>query len=171
MDWLKRTFGWSISRPSSIKPELQENEAERLKAFASLLTTEDFTNASVPGTNAPSANMQDPNSVYLVYAGKSGATGGVELDVFICKSGAASVFETVNAESQDKTDAKISEFGGVKAVMHKGNIVGDSGKFAGLNVMNDDLVFCLAIPDSPNATKQLTQLALLVLERFENLKL
>ena len=47
------------------------------------LTPADFQAAGVAGAGKPTANVQDAGAgAYCVYAGKSSATGGIELDVF-----------------------------------------------------------------------------------------
>src|SRR5215813_14095300 len=47
------------------------------------LTPADFQAAGVSGASKPTANVEDGGaSAYCVYAGKSSATGGIELDVF-----------------------------------------------------------------------------------------
>src|SRR5262249_57641265 len=55
----------------------------RSGASMCVLTPADFQGAGVPTAAKPTANVQDGGgSVYCVYAGKSAATGGIELDVF-----------------------------------------------------------------------------------------
>src|SRR5262249_60174538 len=47
------------------------------------LTPADFQSVGITTASKPTANVQDGGgSVYCVYAGKSSATGGIELDVF-----------------------------------------------------------------------------------------
>ena len=50
--------------------------------YCYLLTPADFTAAGVPNVGQLSTNEYD-NNFYCVYAGKSAATGGIELDAFI----------------------------------------------------------------------------------------
>ena len=51
--------------------------------LADLLGPGDFSAAGVPGAGTPTVNPGDPGSVFVVYAGKSGGTGGIEFDAVL----------------------------------------------------------------------------------------
>ncbi|MGI9427803.1 MAG: hypothetical protein ACR2NM_04040 [Bythopirellula sp.] len=175
MNWLKRLFGQSTTQSTDVRCEEPDDYearlASRVKAFSSLLTPSDFANVGITGTSDPHANMDGLNNAYMTYTGTSGYMGGVELDVFVCEGDADEVFGTVNAESTGGADVEISELDGVQAVMCTVDRVKGSGKGAIINAKRGDLVFCLSIPDSTTVAKQLSELAALVVERFENLDL
>ena len=52
--------------------------------LAALLCPDDFSAVGLAGAGAPTVNANGgPRTVYAVYAGRSAADGGIELDVFI----------------------------------------------------------------------------------------
>ena len=65
------------------------------------LTAADFKDAGVANADKPKANVQDGGaSAYCVYGGKSGATGGIELDVFYPAE--PDTFKTATGESRPR---------------------------------------------------------------------
>ena len=133
------------------------------------LTPADFQAAGVASASKPSANVQDGGaSVYCVYAGKSSATGGIELDVF--HPAGASV-----ADAQETLKLAIAEgASGMKPITIPGadeaqwSATAKSGgpAFASMAVRRGTLVFVIGVPTSAAAQTQLTKLAALVLQRF-----
>lgn len=133
------------------------------------LTAEDFTKAGVRGAGKPSANVQDRGaSVYCVYAGKSSATGGIELDVFYpageTQADAKETFATAIAEGGSAL--KPIAISGADEARWSAEAVSGGPKFATMTVRRGTLVFSLGIPTSAAAQKQLTDLATLVVQRF-----
>ena len=136
-----------------------------------VLTPADFSAAGVSGTSRPSANVDDGgNSVYCVYRGKSGATGGVELDVFDPAGTAATdveqTFKTVLA-SDPGARYESEAVPGSSESMYSVKIP-QSGHpdFAANAVRRGDLVFSISLPSGPNAQAQLLRLSRLVLQRL-----
>jgi len=129
----------------------------------------DFTTAGVANAAKPSANVQDGGtSAYCVYAGKSGATGGIELDVF-SPAGAspADIKETyrtaVGESSGGMAPIKIE---GADEATWSGHSVSGGPPFATIAVRRGDLVFVLSIPPGKDAQAQLTSLSGLILKRL-----
>jgi hypothetical protein len=134
-----------------------------------VLSPNDFAEAGVRNASKPSANVQDGGaSVYCGYAGKSAATGGIELDVF-SPAGASP------AEIKDTYQTAIGESSGVMAPIHiegadearwSAHAVSGGPPFATIAVRRGDLVFVLGIPAHKDAQTQLTSLSGLVLKRL-----
>lgn len=130
---------------------------------AALLTPDDFARVGVAGAGTPTANIAEPDSAFLVYAGKSGGKGGIELDVFVSDD-PESTFATVIGETPVPGRPAL----GVPAeqsLLFTGIDNNRGGKFAAILVRESRLVFCISLPNSRNAETQLTRLAKVVLER------
>jgi hypothetical protein len=133
------------------------------------LTPADFQSGGIRNVSKPTTNVQDGGaSVYCVYAGKSAATGGVELDVFNPAGGtvaeAKDTFQT--AISEGSSGMKPVTLAGADDARWSGNVVSGGPPFATMAVRRGTLVFTLGIPAGSAAQKQLTDLAVLVLGRF-----
>jgi hypothetical protein len=133
-----------------------------------LLGPGDFAAVGVGGTGKPTENNQDANDVYCVFAGKSGATGGVEFDAFLGASSADSPGTFIAA-----TEGIADSAGAGKAALPE---VDDArlqtdiaGGYAALVVSKGKVVFSLAIPTTSSAKDQLVALAKLVLARVASL--
>jgi hypothetical protein len=135
-----------------------------------VLTPADFAAAGVSGTSHPSANVDDGgNSVYCVYRGKSGATGGVELDVFYPAGAATDVeqtFKTVLASDPGAHYDPESVPGSSESMYSLKTPQSGHPDFAANAVRRGDLVFSVSLPSSPNAKAQLLRLSSIVLERL-----
>ena len=133
------------------------------------LAAGDFQAAGVQGATKPSANVQEGGaSTYCAYAGKSAATGGIELDVFYPAGANA-------AETKATYETAIGEGGSPLAALKlagsdearwSANAVSGGPPFATIAVRRGNLVFVLGIPTSKSAQAQLTKLAELVLKRL-----
>ena len=134
-----------------------------------VLGPNDFAEAGVKTAAKPSANVQDNGaSAYCVYAGKSAATGGIELDVFSpagsTLADAKETFKTAIGEaSAAMTPIRIE---GADEAVWSGRAVSGGPPFATITVRRGDLVFSLGIPASKDAQAQLTSLSGLVLKRL-----
>jgi hypothetical protein len=134
-----------------------------------VLSPTDFGEAGVPNASKPSANVQDGGaSAYCVYAGKSAATGGIELDVF-SPAGASpaevkNTYQTAIGESSSgMTPIRIE---GADEARWSAHAVSGGPPFATIAVRRGDLVFVLGIPANKDAQAQLTSLIGLVLKRL-----
>ena len=135
--------------------------------LSKILLPEDFAAVGLSGAGAPDVNSDEPGCAYLVYAGNSGATGGIEFDVFFSDDPEA-VFATVTAESQHARPVSCAqEVGADDALLETGRNNGRGGKWAGIDVKKGRLVFAISLPDSPQAESQLIALAKLVLARTQ----
>ena len=126
----------------------------------SLLSPADISAAGIQGAGAPSDNPDD-TSHYCVYAGTSGATGGIEFDVFPN----ASV-----ADAQATYATAAGEGGGGAGQPAAGATFDQSSysvqdKAAFLAVRQGRLVFALSAPDGPATQAALVALAYLVVQR------
>jgi hypothetical protein len=126
-----------------------------------LLTPADWTAAGLSGATAPSVDSDEPGSAYCTYGSASGATGGLELDVFVGPTidDASLTYATINESIPTPTAPDLS--GVDQAAMNTnmepgfGAIVARAGK----------LVVSVSLPTSANAGNQLTALTALVFSR------
>jgi hypothetical protein len=134
------------------------------------LTAADFKAAGVAGAAAkPTANIQDAGAgVSCVYAGKSAATGGIELDVFNpAGSNRDEVMVSyVNALGEAGAAGKPIKLAGADEARWAPDAVSGGPAYALIGVRRGTLIFVLGIPTSKNAQAQLTKLATLVLARL-----
>lgn len=131
--------------------------------LCALLTPADFQAAGVTGAKMPTRNGEG-NEAYCVYAGKSAATGGIELDVFI-------------APDLNEAKATYNEMRGGpgKAAQVPGAdqaevaLVKGTPSFTAISVRRGKLSFGLGIPASEKSEAAATTLAKLALKRAESL--
>lgn len=143
--------------------------APKSGALMCALTPEDFAIAGVRNAAKPSANVQDGGaSVYCVYAGKSSATGGIELDVFYpAGSTSADVAETfANATSELGSRLQSIAIAGADEARWSASAVSGGPPFATVTVRRGNLVFSLGLPANARAQTQIKILAETVLKRF-----
>jgi hypothetical protein len=136
-----------------------------------VLTPADFAAAGIAGTTKPSVNVDDGgNSAYCVYRGKSGAMGGVELDVFYPAGAAATdveqTFKTVLASDPGARYDPESIPGSSESVYSLRVPQSGHPDFAANAVRRGDLVFSISLPASAKAKAQLEGLSKLVLQRL-----
>jgi hypothetical protein len=128
-----------------------------------LLSPSDFQAAGVTGAKAPTRNGTG-NDAYCVYAGKSSATGGIELDVFIApdeKEAKATYAEVRGAPGKAAAlagadQAEVSQLRGPPA-------------YTAISVRKGRLVFGLGVPATAKSQEAVLALARLVLQRGEAL--
>lgn len=126
-----------------------------------LLTLADFATHGVDGAEAPTDNP-DGTSHYCVYAGTSGATGGIEFDVFphADVASATETYDTVIGEGASGAPPTGASFAASSFAI--------SGDTAYLAVRQGKLVFALAVPNDSNTEAGLVALAKLVVQRAGN---
>lgn len=135
-----------------------------------LLGPGDFANAGVSGAAGPSENNQPPSAYYCVYRGKSSATGGIELDVFLSDTAADAhgVFPEMFGEYLATNVKTVTIPGADEAQMVLPTFEGSTDP-ALIGVRKGKLTFGLgmgtAFANAQHAGEQLQQLALLVLQR------
>src|SRR5262249_34202399 len=116
------------------------------------LTPADLKAAGLqPDAKGPSVNVPEPTSAYCVYAGKSGATGGIELDVFAAGPDAVDTVKTILSESGPMKPAGLP---GVDESLIDTEAVSGGPKFASLVVRRGGLVFSLSLLSGPKAKDQ-----------------
>jgi hypothetical protein len=123
-----------------------------------LLKPADFTQVGVRGAGPPHINP----AYYCVYAGQSGATGGIELDVFVDPNpGEAAATYGRGRQELDQVAAAPANLPGID----QGEIFGRSGVPSSLIARRGTFTFVITIPGSDNAPEQLLRLGRLVLKR------
>ena len=128
-----------------------------------LLTPADFQAAGVSGAKAPTRNGTG-NDAYCVYAGKSSATGGIEVDVFV-------------APDSNEAKATYTEARGApgKAASLPGVDQAEMSQLPGppmvtiLTVRKGKLVFGIGVPATAKSQDAVLSLARLVLQRGDAL--
>jgi hypothetical protein len=133
------------------------------------LTPADFQAVGVIGAGKPKANVQDAGAgTSCVYAGKSSATGGIELDVFYPAGVTTDEVRVtyINAIQEGGDLLKPIKVDGADEARWAPAAVSGGPPFATMAVRRGQLVFILGIPSSKNAQTQLTKLAGQVLKRF-----
>jgi hypothetical protein len=124
--------------------------------------------AAAPAGIPPKSGAQMCALTYCVYAGKSAATGGIELDVFypagVTPADIKETFETAIGEAS--STLKPLKLPGADAAQWSPTAKSGGPAFATVAVRRASLVFTLGIPASKDAETQLSKLATLLLQRF-----
>lgn len=133
-----------------------------------LLTVDDWTAAGLTGARAPSIDDDGPGtgSAYCTYGSDSGATGGLELDVFVGPTvdDASLTYATITQSIPTPVPPNLS---GVDQAAINTNI--EPG-FGAIVVRAGKLVVTVSLPTSNQAETQLTSLTALVLSRASSLE-
>lgn len=131
----------------------------------------DFTAAAVQVSGAPSSRSGGPGSAYCVYAGRSGATGGVEFDAFVDADAttAATTYATVTAGRGSADDPMLAGELGVDEARLVPATQTDP-EYAFLAARAGRFSFMIAVPVSREADQQLKAIAGLVLLRAGGLR-
>jgi hypothetical protein len=133
-----------------------------------LLTPADWTAAGLSGARAPTIDDDGPGtgSAYCTYGTNSGATGGLELDVFVGATvdDASYTYATINESIPTPTVPNLS--GVDQAAMNTNMEPG----FGAIVARADKLVVTVTLPTSASAADQLTSLTALVLSRASALQ-
>ena len=133
-----------------------------LTNLCALLGPGDFAAAGISGAGSPTENSDGPGSAYCIFAGQSGATGGLELDVFVDAASAADTFDTIVSES-GTTMNPITVAGVVdEAVATDGD---STSGYAAIAVRSGALVFSISGPAGAGMSAKLAALAGVVLAR------
>jgi hypothetical protein len=127
--------------------------------FCGLLGPGDFLAVGVSGAHTPTKNSDGTADAYCVYAGVSGATGGVEFDIF--------TGDPVSSYQQIVSNAALiaDTTGDLPGVDNVGMVTSGPGNMAAIGVQKGRMTFDIDIPAGPKARAQLIALAKLVLER------
>jgi hypothetical protein len=127
--------------------------------FCGLLGPGDFAAVGVSGARTPTKNSDGPADAYCVYSGISGATGGIEFDIFIGDPVAS--YQQIVANGALIADT-TGDLPGVDAV---GTVMNGPGNMAAIGARKGAMAFDIDVPTGPKARAQLIALAKLVLER------
>lgn len=127
--------------------------------FCGLLGPGDFAAVGVSGARTPTKNSDGPADAYCVYSGISGATGGIEFDIFI--GDPVSSYQQIVANGALIADTT----GDLPGVDNVGTVMNGPGNMAAIGVQKGAMTFDIDVPTGPKAREQLIALAKLVLER------
>lgn len=128
-----------------------------------VLTPADFKAVGITNAEKAKANVSDEGaSAYCVYAGKSGATGGLELDVF--DPAEADTWNVAAGETTAKW--KTIKLGNAKTAKWAPDATSGGPEFAVLMAQRGSIVFVLGIPAHKDAEQRLVKLGGLVLDRL-----
>jgi hypothetical protein len=124
----------------------------------SLVSPTDFATVGVDGAGAPT-DAPEASTHYCVYSGTSGATGGIEFDVFpeADIDAAKATYQTVIGEGSSGAPPTGGTFDEASFAI--------DGDTAYLAVRQGRLVFALAVPNDINTEAGLVALANLIIER------
>jgi hypothetical protein len=152
-------------------PVRAANVPPRSGAQMCVLSPADFrTFGTVVFSNPVVHVEQDGENVYCVYRGKSGATGGVELDVFYpagaTRSDVAQTFKTVMSEDPGAQYQPESVPGADESMISLNVPSPGYFPFAANDVRRGNLVFTISLPSSPLAKTELLRLSEIVLARL-----
>jgi hypothetical protein len=131
------------------------------------LTVADFQGVGIGNASKPDANVDDGGaSAYCVYAGKSGATGGIELDVFYPAGASEADIKETYANASAASSLQTARIAGVDEAQWSAREVQGGPPFAMIAVRRSNLVFAISLPAGKNAEVQLVKLAEMVLQRL-----
>ena len=132
--------------------------------YCALLGPGDFAAAGISGAAAPVENYDDSGNYYCVYAGDSGATGGIEFDAFV--GDPVTAYQGIAAAAGILTDDATGELPGADKA---GTIMNGPGGMAGIGVCKGKFCFAIDVPTTAGARAQLMALAKLILQRGSGL--
>lgn len=136
-----------------------------------VLTQEDFRGFGTIVDTKPVVNVeQGGENVYCVYRGTSGATGGVELDVFYpagaTPDGVQNTFKAVLGSDPGAKYENEAVPGTDESVVSLSIPQPGHFPFAANAVRRGALVFSISLPSSPLSTTELSRLSEIVLGRI-----
>jgi hypothetical protein len=158
--------GTSAATPSPTAPPTQASSlatggpVARGGNLCSLLGPGDFAAAGVDGASAPTVNSDENGGRYCVYAGTSGATGGIEFDAFT--GDPVGTYQTIAGETGTLTELSATDLPGADQA---GVNLSGAGGMAAIVVRKGQLIFDMSFPAGPQARAQLIALSVLVMER------
>jgi hypothetical protein len=124
-----------------------------------LLTADDWNEFGYVVAASPGINSDGPGNAYCVYAGESGATGGLEFDAFVDATAedAEATLETITAEGPDMEPVDLADADVA--------LIGADGDYAAIAVRTGRFTFTIALPAGDEAELQLKTLASSVISR------
>lgn|GEM_PF-1256333 len=136
-----------------------------------VLTQADFKRFGTLVWSKPQVHLDDAGkSAYCVYRGKSGATGGVELDVFYpageTPSDVANTWKATLGSDPRAHYVREGVPGADESVFAPDVPQAGSFPFAANAVRRGDLVFAISMPASPLSRTALLKLSEMVLDRL-----
>jgi len=131
--------------------------------LCALLTAEDWGAFGFVTAAQPEINSDGPGSAACVYAGQSGATGGLELDAYAHDT-VAEAEETFGTISEGMPAAQPFTLPGADEVLLDPDI---DASYAAILVRNGRFTYTISLPAGEAAEAQLAALAAAVLTRSQ----
>lgn len=150
--------------PSAVPTAVQSGGLPSANELCTLLTPLDWSQFQFSNAVQPVVNSDAPGSAYCVYAGQSGATGGLELDSFVDAS-VADAQGTFNTIAGEMTGAQTVDLPGADEALMNANV---DGTYGAIVVRAGRFTSTISLPASAGAQVQLETLAGLVLSRAQS---
>jgi hypothetical protein len=151
----------STSEPATDVPGTDATGAQ----LCSLLGAEDFGAFGYVTAAEPSVSSDGPGNAYCVYAGESGATGGIEFDAFVDDT-VEDAEETYRITTEPLAGGAPA---GVPGADESVIATGIEDTWAAIAVRKGKLTYTVSLPTSDEAETQLKVLAAAVLSRAGDL--
>ena len=134
-------------------------ELPAAEELCGLLTADDWGQFGYVTAATPEMNTDGPGTAYCVYAGTSGATGGLEFDAFVHEDEAQAegTLETITGEGPEMSPVELE---GADAAL-----ISTEGDYAYIAVRIGRFTFTIALPTGDEAEDQLTTLANRVIDQ------
>jgi len=147
-------------------PTITSAPAPQGGELCQLLTAGDFASVGLTDAADPTITSDDPNSAKCLYAGDSGTTGGLELDVYV-HDDATAARETFKTVSGQIPSGRPQNPVGADGALTNDKVADTYGATA---VRVGRLVFIVLVPTSADTHDQLSDLVHLVLDRTKTFK-
>lgn len=158
-----RTDALPTSAPTATAPDVTGAGLPSAEELCALLTADDWGAYGYETAAQPTINSDGPGSAYCVFAGESGATGGLELDAFAHDT-VEEAEETFDVTLEGMPGAAASTLPGVDAALVATDI---ESSYAAIVVRNGRFVYTISLPTGDEAQAQLLALAATVLTRSQ----
>jgi hypothetical protein len=163
------TSGTTAEAPGTTGPGTAGTGLASADELCALLNADDWGQLNYVTAAQPSIESDGPGSAYCVYAGESGASGGLELDAFAHQAEAAAeeTFDTIAGAMDDGQDAALP--GADESLIQTEIVAGDDDPFGAIVVRSGRFTFSISGPAGEDAEAQLPVLAETVLQRSQSL--
>ena len=136
-------------------------ELPSAQELCGLLTTEDWSQFGYVTAASPEINSDGPGTAYCVYAGTSGATGGLEFDAFVAaaEDEAQGTYDTIISGGPEMTPLDAANADSVA--------ISTEGEYAVIVARTGRFTFSISLPTGDDAENELMTLANTVVTRSE----
>jgi len=151
-----------VTLPSSNQPSPAGGLASA-EQLCSLLTAEDWGAFGFVTGAQPEINDEGPGTANCVFAGQSGATGGLELDAYVHDT-VAEAEDTLEIIREGMPNAQPITLPGADEALIDPDV---DASYGAIVVRNGRFTYTISLPGSEQAQAQLTALAAAVLARSQ----